>query len=227
MYDHIIFDLDGTLIDSRADLAASVNFALRTLCLPEQPAETICGYVGEGARVLMQRALGEAHQDQLDRGLELFLGYYGAHLLDDTRPYAGIPETLDTLAARRMTLSVLSNKPEAMSRTILSGLGILRYFVTVLGGDSLPARKPDPAGIEHLRRLTHTPRERVVVVGDSAIDLQTARAAGVAFCGVAWGFAPASLRAALAERIIEEPRELLTLVEVESAATRLYSQRGA
>jgi phosphoglycolate phosphatase len=213
MYDHVIFDLDGTLIDSRADLAVSVNFALRTLRLPEQRPETICGYVGDGARVLVQRALGEAHQDQLDRGLELFLGYYGAHLLDDTRAYAGIPETLDTLTTRRMTLSVLSNKPEAMSRTILFGLGLLRHFVAVLGGDSLRTRKPDPVGIAHLRRLTQTPRERVVVVGDSAIDLQTARAAGVAFCGVAWGFAPASLRAAHAASIIEQPRELLTLVE--------------
>jgi phosphoglycolate phosphatase len=212
-YEHVVFDLDGTLIDSRLDLAAAVNHALRTLRLPALPVETICGYVGEGARVLVQRALGEAHQCRLEDGLKLFMVYYGAHLLDHTRPYPGVTDVLDALAAKGIALSVLSNKPATMSRAILDGLALVHRFVAVLGGDSLPARKPDPAGIEYLRSLTHTPRNRLLVVGDSAIDMQTARAAGVAFCGVAWGLTPARLRAAVPERIVDHPSELVTVVE--------------
>ncbi|MFI5365224.1 MAG: HAD family hydrolase [Candidatus Binatia bacterium] len=211
VFEHVVFDLDGTLIDSRVDLAAAVNHALRTLQLPELPVETICGYIGEGARRLVQRALGAAHQDRLDEGLALFMTFYRAHLLDHTRAYPGIDALLAALAAMGVTLSVLSNKPAAMSRAILAGLDLLHRFVVVLGGDSFLERKPDPAGIDYVCNLTHTPHERLLVVGDSTIDAQTARAARVAFCGVAWGLAPASLRAA-AEPIIDRPSELLAIV---------------
>ena len=211
-YRLIIFDLDGTLVDSRADLSAAVNHALHAMGLPAVPLETVSSYVGEGARILMQRALGE-HQDRIEQGLALFMAYYRVHLLDHTRLYPGIAELLEALAARPGTLAVLSNKPEAMTRAVLEGLGVLRYFAAVLGGDSLPARKPDPAGIDHLRSLTATPRESVLVVGDSAIDARTAAAAGVAFCGVAWGLAPDSLRAAPVRHVITHPRELLAVVD--------------
>jgi len=212
-YEHVIFDLDGTLVDSRADLSAAVNHALRALERPAVPLETVSSYVGEGARVLMQRALGVAHQERIEEGLGLFMIHYREHLLDHTRPYPGIRDLLAALVARRIALSVLSNKPEAMSRAVLEGLGVLHHFVAVVGGDSLPVHKPDPGGIEHLRSLTATPRTRVLVVGDSAIDARTAQAAGVAFCGVAWGLAPASLRAVHAQRIIAHPGELLAIVE--------------
>jgi len=108
---------------------------------------------------------------------------------------------------------VLTNKPEAMSRAILTGLGLAARFVAILGGDSLPVRKPDPTGLEQLRALTGTARERMLLVGDSGIDLRTARAGGVAFCGVAWGLAPEALAEAGAGRIIAHPRELVAVVE--------------
>jgi phosphoglycolate phosphatase len=213
VYDHVAFDLDGTLIDSRADLTAAVNHVLRGLGLAELPPATLYRYVGDGARVLVERALGPEHQDRLEAAVEAFMAYYAAHLLDATRPYPGVEEALAALAARGVACSVLTNKPEAMSRAILDGLGLAARFVAIVGGDSLPVRKPDPVGLERLRALTATARERMLLVGDSGIDLRTARAGGVAFCGVAWGLAPEALEAARPERIIAHPRELVALVE--------------
>jgi len=211
-FEHVAFDLDGTLVDSRADLVAAVNHVLRGLALPELPPPTLYRYVGEGARVLVERALGPEHRDRREAGVESFMAYYGEHLLDATRPYPGVEAALDGLAARGVALSVLTNKPEGMSRAILEGLDLASRFVGIVGGDSLPVRKPDPAGLEWLRACTGTPRERVLLVGDSEIDLRTARAGGVAFCGVAWGLVPEALRAACPARIIEHPGELLALV---------------
>lgn len=205
----ILFDLDGTLIDSRADLTAAVNHVLRGFDLPQLSPEVVAGYVGDGARLLVQRALGAAHGARLDEGLRQFMAYYGAHLLEHTQPYPGVPEMLATLSARGMKQAVLSNKPEAMSRAILEGLGLASHFVAVVGGDSLATRKPDPAGVAYLTTLTGSPAERVLLIGDSPIDLRTADAAGVAFCGVTWGFAPDALRAAAPARLIEHPHELL------------------
>ena len=145
-FEHVVFDLDGTLVDSRLDLSAAVNHVLRTFGLPELPLETVCQYIGQGARVLVQRALGPAHEGRLDEGLEVFLTYYGTHLLDHTVAYDGIPETLAALADAGVVLSVLTNKPAAMSRAILDGLRLLSHFAAVVGGDSLPLRKPDPGG---------------------------------------------------------------------------------
>ena len=212
-YEHVVFDLDGTLIDSRADLAGAVNHVLRSLGFTEVPPPILYGYVGEGARVLVARALGPGHQERLGAALEAFMTYYRDHLLDTTRPYPGVTEMLAALAARGVALSVLTNKPAAMSRAILDGLGIGARFLEVLGGDSLPVRKPDPAGLEHLRARTGTPPDRLLLVGDSGIDVRTARAAGVPFCGVGWGLAPEGLRAAGPERIVEHPAELVALVE--------------
>jgi phosphoglycolate phosphatase len=213
VFEHVVFDLDGTLVDSRADLAAAVNHVLRGFGLPELSVETLSGYVGEGARVLVQRALGPARQELVAPALDVFLTYYGAHLLDATRAYPGIPEALEALGRRGVALSVLTNKPVAMSRAILAGLEIASRFVDVVGGDSLPVRKPDPAGVEHLRARTGTPRTRVLLVGDSPIDVRTARAAEVAFCGVGWGLAPDALRAAWPEPLVAHPAELVALVE--------------
>jgi phosphoglycolate phosphatase len=213
MYQHVVFDLDGTLVDSLSDLTAAVNHALRAFGAVELPREVVAAYVGEGARVLVQRALGAPYHGRLEEGLQLFITYYGAHLLDHTRPYPHIDAMLASLAARRVALSVLSNKSEGMSRAILDGLGLSPYFVAVLGGDSLSTRKPDPAGLEYLRALTATRPERMLVVGDSVIDLRSARAAGFAFCGVTWGMTPAALRAAAPQHLIENPMELLAVVE--------------
>jgi phosphoglycolate phosphatase len=137
--------------------------------------------------------------------------YNGVHLLDATRPYPGMAEALAELHDRGVALSVLTNKPIVLSRAILSGLGLAELLVDVVGGDSFPTRKPDPAGLEYLRRRTATPREHVLLVGDSPIDVATARNAGVAFCGVAWGIVPEALTAVRPERIVETPAEIVAL----------------
>ncbi len=215
-YEHVVFDLDGTLIDSRADLAQAVNHVLRAVGLAPLSLDVVTGYIGEGARMLVKRALGAGHEHLLENSLQRFMQYYGQHLLDHTQLYPGITDSLRGLAARGVLLSVLSNKPEAMSQAILEGLGVLSRFVAVLGGDSLPTRKPDPAGLEHLRELTGTPPQRMLVVGDSLIDLRTARAASLDFCGVAWGFGLARLREAGAEPIVTSPAQIVTVVSGES-----------
>lgn len=211
-FDHVAFDLDGTLIDSRADLVAAVNHVRGTLGLPPEPPETLYAYVGEGARALVERALGPERRDLWQTGVETFMAWYGAHLLDATVPYPGMVDVLDALAAHGVATSVLTNKPIGFSRAILDGLGLAPRFVDVVGGDSLPTRKPDPAGVEHLRSRTGTPPARMLLVGDSTIDLATARAARVRFCGVTWGFVPAALRAARPEHLVSDAAELLALI---------------
>ncbi len=212
VYEHVTFDLDGTLVDSRADLVAAVNHVLGTLGLPLQAPETLYRYVGEGARVLVERALGDVDAAIVERAVATFLVHYRTHLLDATRPYPGIPEALAELAERGVALSVLTNKPIAFSRAILDGLGLHERFVDVIGGDSLSVRKPDPAGINLLCAHTGTPRERMLLVGDSRIDVDTARNAGIAFCGVEWGIVPEALRAARPEQLVTHPAEIVALV---------------
>ena len=212
MYRHVAFDLDGTLIDSRADIAAAVNDVLRSFDLPSIDVATVAGYVGEGARVLVERVLGPGREALVEHGFERFVAYYDRHLLDATRPYPGIPEALAALVSEGVALSVLTNKPVAMTRAILDGLGLAPRFVAVLGGDSLPVRKPDPAGLARLSSLTATPRAQMLLVGDSEIDVRTARAASVAFCGVTWGFSSEAVRAAGAEHLVDHPDELVALV---------------
>jgi phosphoglycolate phosphatase len=213
-YDHVVFDLDGTLADTRDDLVDAVNHVLRTLHLPVLPSETICQYIGEGARLLVERSLGNQHRDRVEEAVALFLPYYAAHLLDRTRAYPGVAEVASALHDRGVMLSLLSNKPEKMSRAILDGLGLLSAFTIVLGADSVPVRKPDPSGIECLLDQTGTPRERMLLIGDSKIDLETARAARIAFCGVAWGIRPGELlRTPGVPRGIHQAEDLLAVVE--------------
>ena len=183
----------------------------------ERDPETLYGYVGEGARRLVERALGPDDRDRAEAALAEFLRHYADHLLDATRPYPGMVAALEALAARGVTLSVLTNKPEDMSRAILDGLGLASHFLDVVGGDSLPTRKPEPEGLERLRARTATTRERMLLVGDSAVDVRTGRAAGVATCGVAWGLAPGQLFAERPDRLIGRPGALLTLVDARSA----------
>jgi phosphoglycolate phosphatase len=209
---HVAFDLDGTLADTRADLAAATNHVLRSFGLPEIPPRSVYALVGEGARRLVERALGPAHADSVDEGVRRFLDYYAAHLLDATTLYPGVADALDALADAGVVLSVLSNKPEGLSCTLLDGLGVAGRFRAVVGGDSLPTRKPDPAGLASLARLTATPLEAMLLVGDSLVDVATAANAGSAFCGVAWGLDPDALRRARPPCVVETPAELVALV---------------
>ena len=185
---HLIFDLDGTLVDTKADLAAAANHMLRELNLPLLSVAQVESFIGLGARVLIERALGQERAHLVAEGFALFMDYYDAHLLDQTRPYPGMETLLTAARAQGMSLSVLTNKPEQPSRAILSGLGLMDYFSTVIGGDTLPKRKPDPGGIFVLQQAAGRALTETLLIGDSEIDMRTGRAAGIATCGVMWGF---------------------------------------
>jgi phosphoglycolate phosphatase len=210
-FKHVVFDLDGTLVDSLDDLTAAVNHVLASFGQPVLSAGMLAGFVGDGARKLVERALAHAAPDRVDAGLARFVAYYDVHLLDRTRAYPGVGEMLVTLRAAGLACSVLTNKPVAMSRAILEGLGLLGSFAEVLGGDSRPARKPDPDGLLHLARLADALPSQILLVGDSAVDVRTARAAGAGFCGVSWGLAPDRLRAERPDRIVDHPRDVVAV----------------
>jgi phosphoglycolate phosphatase len=185
----IIFDLDGTLIDSHVDLANSTNEMLGVFGAPPRPVEELAGFVGEGAKVLVQRALAAAGLDHADRkrALDLFREIYGRRLLEHTRPYPHIPDVIQRVS-RLADLAVLTNKPEAPSRQLLEAFGLSGAFRWVIGGDSDFPRKPDPASTHHLMRSAGAVSETTLFVGDSMIDVETARRAEVRVCVAGYGF---------------------------------------
>jgi len=210
----VVFDLDGTLIDSSVDLANAVNALLGDLGVSPLPDPAIVAMVGEGAAVLVRRALTAAGLDPETPGaLERFLSHYNALLLDNTRPYPGMVETLTELA-KHIPLAVLTNKPAGATTRILEGLGLLRYFRKAIGGDSAFGRKPDPAGLKFLAQTASVSAARALLVGDSPVDLATARNAGAQICLARYGF---GYRFSVAdfqrdEQIIDSPDELLGLL---------------
>ncbi len=183
----LIFDLDGTLIDSKRDLILSVNAMLRETGRAPLPEETISGYIGQGAPVLVRRALGEAAtEEEAKRALEFFLRYYEEHRMEHTRAYAGVAEALAAL--RGYPMAVLTNKPMRISRRILEDLSLAAFFRAIYGGNSFETKKPDPLGARTiLREFSVEPRD-AVVIGDSEIDVQTARNAGTWAASVTYGF---------------------------------------
>jgi phosphoglycolate phosphatase len=192
----VVFDLDGTLVDSSGDLSAAINVMLAELApgLPALDLGTVRSFVGDGAAALVRRSLDQAGLGiDTQAALPVFLKAYSAHLLDTTRLYDGILPMLDALRDR--TLAVLTNKPGGFSREILAGLGVLDRFVEAWGPEDAGAKKPDPAGLLRLVERCGVRPADAVLVGDSPIDVATARAAGVASIGVLWGFDPRSLRA--------------------------------
>lgn len=205
----VVFDLDGTLIDSAGDLAASVNAALQRLSprTPPVPIETVRTFIGDGAAMLVTRTLAAAGMNvPKDVALPVFLECYRSRLLDTTVLYPGVSEALDALGDR--TLAVLTNKPGDMSRRILEGLGVACRFAFIRGAGDVPARKPDPAGLRMLLDEAGIPAPAAVMVGDSAIDVRTGRAAGVLTVGVTYGLDPASLQGAPPDLLIGDLREL-------------------
>jgi len=211
----VIFDLDGTLIDSRLDLVHSVNAMLRHFKRPELPDDTIASYVGDGAPMLVRRALGDPkHEAVVKEALEFFLGYYRVHKLDFTKVYEGVREALAAIrncngATRQM--AVLSNKPVVPSRAIVEALGLKEFFVHVYGGNSFPTKKPDPHGVHTILRDTKVRADQTLIVGDSAIDVITGRNAGLWTCGVTYGFAPHTLCEAPPAVLIDSPADLAEL----------------
>ncbi len=210
----VIFDLDGTLIDSRLDLAHAVNAALRHIDRAELPDEVIASYVGDGAPVLIQRALGGERIDEAlaRKGLEFFLSYYREHKLDHTTVYEGIAEALTRIqnssngAPRKM--AVLSNKPVHPSRAIIEALGLGRFFTQVYGGNSFATKKPDPEGARRLLEESGVLPEQAAIVGDSHTDIETGHNAGLWTVGVSYGFAPHTLAEAGPDIVVDHPSEL-------------------
>jgi phosphoglycolate phosphatase len=184
----LVFDLDGTLIDSRRDITTAINRTRSGYGLPPIPLEAVVTMVGEGARLLVERALGPGFPpERIDEALGRYHGHYSDVCLDETRPYEGVVEMLEALAMR-YPMALLSNKGEGFSRRILDGLDLSRFFQEVLGGDSLPTRKPDPAGLHLLAERLGLPVQQLMLVGDTWIDAETAHNAGCAFALVEWGF---------------------------------------
>jgi phosphoglycolate phosphatase len=210
---HLIFDLDGTLVDSRLDLANSVNAMLANFGKPALPNEVIASYIGDGAPMLVRRSLGDPDDEAyVQRALQFFLLYYREHKLDNTYVYPGIKEALDSIRANgngaRMKMSVLSNKPVVPSRAIVEALGLGSYFFQVYGGNSFHTKKPDPAGVQALLDESGTHPEQTVIVGDSEVDVLTARNAGTYSLGVSYGFAPHTFVESPPDVLIERPEEL-------------------
>jgi phosphoglycolate phosphatase len=190
----LIFDLDGTLIDSRLDLAASVNATRVQMGMTPLPNEQVYTYVGNGVQMLIKRALGEGASDEdLRRAQEFFLSYYRDHMLDETTLYPGTHDALADLSSAGMKLAILTNKPVRFSQAIVDGLGIAPFFRRVYGGNSFEQKKPHPMGIEALMHEYETDRANTVMIGDSSVDILTARNASVQAWGVSYGFQPESL----------------------------------
>jgi phosphoglycolate phosphatase len=214
----LIFDLDGTLIDSRLDLIHSVNATLRHIGRPELDGRVIASYVGDGAPVLVRRVLGDNPDPTLlQEALEYFLGYYRVHKLDHTTLYAGIPEVLARLAPLHdasplnqvsRLMAVLTNKPVNPSRDIVYALGLGEFFIRIYGGNSFPTKKPDPQGAQTILQESGVSEHEALMIGDSSVDVLTGRNAGMWTCGVTYGFAPHTLREVPPDVLVDSPREL-------------------
>ena len=212
----VLFDLDGTLLDTLDDLAVSANFALRQLGLPEHPAQSYKYFVGGGFETLVRPALPEDRRDAatLDRCLSLTRQQYAEHWADKTRPYEGICDLLDALTARGTPMAVLSNKPEELTRLCVERLLARWHFKVVLGACPLLPRKPDPAGACQVAERLHLEPREIIYLGDTGTDIQTAVRAGMFPVGALWGFRAADELIANGARVlIRKPGELLPLLD--------------
>jgi phosphoglycolate phosphatase len=212
----LIFDLDGTLIDSRLDLIHSVNAMLGHLGRTQLPGDVIATYVGDGAPMLVRRALGDPDDEHVVReALDYFLSYYREHKLDHTHVYSGIHEALTTVRqsqnAHPRQMAVLSNKPVHPSRAIVDALGLGHFFSQVYGGNSFPTKKPDPLGARTLLAEAGCRPKEAVIVGDSSNDVLTGRNAGLWTVGVTYGFAPQTLELTPPDVLVDSPAELQAL----------------
>lgn len=216
-YKLVIFDLDGTLVDTIADLGTATNAALAAKGLPQHKPEAFRGMVGHGVRNLVKRAMPEpmrADDRAVDALLKLFLAYYIEHLDDRSRPYPGIPELLADLQAAGVQLGVASNKFQAGAEKLIGRMFPGIAFAAVLGGRPGAPLKPDPAVVDEIRLRAGVSREETLMVGDSGADIAAAEAAGVACVAVSWGFRSREALAA-APRIVDTAQELRTLLWAE------------
>jgi phosphoglycolate phosphatase len=210
----IVFDLDGTLVDSRRDLADAANAMIEDLGGQALGEQQVTAMIGDGAAVLVRRALTAAGLDADTPGaLDRFLTHYDARLLAHTTPYPGIVDALTALS-RDARLAVLTNKPSAATVKLLDGLGLIGWFADVVGGDTPDGRKPDPRGLAGIMRRASRPPSATLLVGDSAVDLATARTAGTHLCLARYGFGyPASgFELGSQDSVIDTPAALPSLV---------------
>ena len=207
----LIFDLDGTLIDSKRDLVLSVNATLREMRLAELPEDLVASYVGSGAPVLISRALGgAAESEELQRALNFFLAHYDEHKLDFTKAYSGVREALEELYD--VPMAVLTNKPANISVRILEGLGLAQFFRAIYGGNSFATKKPDPLGANTILEELGIVGAQAAMVGDSEVDVQTARNAGMISAIVNFGFGRHDRERFPADIYIDRMEELVPLV---------------
>ena len=210
----VIFDLDGTLLNTIADLGEATNYALSTLSLPTHPIEAYTMMVGNGVRRLIERALPPEMRTSasVEKALAPFREYYDAHCTDKTRPYDGIPELLSELASREIRMAVTSNKYQAAVTKIISHFFPDIPFAATLGNQPGLPVKPDPSIVFAALNICPTPKAKVLYVGDSGVDMHTAARAGVESVGVSWGFRPVSeLKKAYADHIVSDPDEILSI----------------
>jgi phosphoglycolate phosphatase len=208
----IIFDLDGTLIDSKKDLVRSVNATLLEMKREQLPEERISSYIGSGAPSLVGRAMGEGTpKEECERALKYFLAHYEEHKLDSTVAYPGVAETLEQLAP--MPMAVLTNKPIKISVRILEGLKLAKYFRPVYGGNSFETKKPDPLGTNTILQELGIEAVKALFVGDSEVDVQTARNAGTMAAAVNYGFGTHDRESHPADVYLDGFAELLPLVK--------------
>jgi phosphoglycolate phosphatase len=213
----LIFDLDGTLVDSRQDLANSINAMLKNYHRPELPADVIASYIGDGAPTLVRRSLGfiddhnptPKEEEFIEDALVYFLEYYREHKLDFTYVYDGVVEALTKIGKNGSgpVMTVLSNKPVNPSRAIVNALGLGPFFKVVYGGNSFETKKPDPLGVKVLLEETGVAADQAVIIGDSDIDMLTGKNAGIWSVGVTYGLSPETLVETPGDVMVDSPRE--------------------
>ncbi|MGZ8285123.1 MAG: phosphoglycolate phosphatase [Allosphingosinicella sp.] len=213
-FDVVAFDLDGTLADTAPDLAAALNHALTALGRPAIPPPSVRNLIRQGGRALLRRGLaasGEASEALVERGYPILIEYYGAHICEGTKAFPRIEAALDAVEKAGAALAVCTNKPEALTRKLLAALGWRDRFAAILGGDTLPVRKPDPAPLREA--IARAGGGRAVLIGDSITDADTARAAGVPFVAVSFGFSDRPVEALGADAVIDDYGELSGALE--------------
>jgi phosphoglycolate phosphatase len=204
VFDTVVFDLDGTVADTAPDLAAALNRTLAALGRPQVPPDSVRSLIGHGARALLRRGLaasGDAPEELVERGYPILLDFYSAHICDGTRPYPGIEAALDRLRREGAAVALCTNKPERLALRLVEALGWSGRFRAVVGGDTLARRKPDPAPL--LEAIARAGGGRAVLVGDSIVDAETARAAGIPFVAVSFGFSDRPVEALGADAVID------------------------
>lgn len=209
-FDVVAFDLDGTLADTAADLAAALNHALAAIGRDRVPAESVRGLIGHGGRALLRQGLaatGAASEALVEENYPVLLDYYSRHICEATRPYPGLDAALDAIEAAGARVAVCTNKAEGLTRALLDALGWRDRFAAVVGGDTLAMRKPDPAPLREA--VARAGGGRAVLVGDSITDAETARAAGVPFVAVSFGFRDRPLDALGADAVIDRYEDLM------------------